>query len=136
MAISFILLTLANQPHAQTRVFDEILQVVGPTNHPTFHDLQALRYTERCIKECLRLFPSVPFISRRAGEDFRTTTGYDQHHRKSRPDDVKYESSRVVMMSFSAYRQGRLSGLVQIIEQTPNLKNSLLLHILIKHNNN
>jgi cytochrome P450 family 4 len=77
MAISFILLTLANQPHAQTRVFDEILQVVGPTNHPTFHDLQALRYTERCIKECLRLFPSVPFISRRAGEDFRTTTGYD-----------------------------------------------------------
>jgi hypothetical protein len=60
----------------------------------------------------------------------------DQHHRKSRPDDVKYESSRVVMMSFSAYRQGRLSGLVQIIEQTPNLKNSLLLHILIKHNNN
>jgi cytochrome P450 family 4 len=77
MAISFILLTLANQPHAQTRVFDEILQVVGSTNHPTFHDLQALRYTERCIKECLRLFPSVPFISRRAGEDFRTTTGYD-----------------------------------------------------------
>jgi hypothetical protein len=61
---------------------------------------------------------------------------YNQHHRKSRPDDVKYESSRVVMMSFSAYRQGRLSGLVQIIEQTPNLKNSLLLHILIKHNNN
>ena len=32
-------------------------------------DLQCFNYLERCIKESLRLYPSVPFISRNITED-------------------------------------------------------------------
>lgn len=35
-----------------------------------------MKFMERCIKECLRLFPSVPFIQRIAGEDIKTHSGY------------------------------------------------------------
>ncbi|XP_044262894.1 cytochrome P450 4C1-like [Tribolium madens] len=55
---------------------EEIFSVVGAEKVPTYSDLQELKYTERCIKETLRLFPSVPFISRYASEDFVTKTGY------------------------------------------------------------
>jgi cytochrome P450 family 4 len=76
MAISFMLLVLANLQDIQTKILSEILNVVGPTKIPTYEDLQNLKYTERCIKETLRLFPSVPFISRYASEEFTTKTGY------------------------------------------------------------
>lgn len=35
-----------------------------------------MKFMERCIKECLRLYPSVPFISRTAGEEIKTHSGY------------------------------------------------------------
>ncbi|KAJ8949883.1 hypothetical protein NQ318_010517 [Aromia moschata] len=56
-------------------VSQEIIDVMG-SKHPTYDDLHDLKYTERVIKETLRLYPSVPFISRVASEDFTTHTGY------------------------------------------------------------
>lgn len=76
MAISYILLVLANLKDIQAKVREEILSVIGQEKIPTYNDLQDLKYTERCIKETLRLFPSVPFISRYASEDFVTKSGY------------------------------------------------------------
>lgn len=35
-----------------------------------------MTYLERCLKECLRLYPSVPFIARTLNEDVQTKTGY------------------------------------------------------------
>lgn len=35
-----------------------------------------MKLMERCIKECLRLYPSVPGIQRMAEESFTTPTGY------------------------------------------------------------
>ena len=110
MAISFLLQDI------QAKVLDEILSVVGPTKVPTYDDHQELRYTERCIKETLRLFPSVPFISRYASEDFTTKTGYDipegtvlhihifgVHRNKTLyPDHLKFDPDRFLPENVSA----------------------------------
>ncbi|RZB40118.1 p450 domain containing protein, partial [Asbolus verrucosus] len=77
IAITFILLTLANHKEVQEEIRQEIIEIIGDSDQPpTYNDLQELSYTERCIKECLRLYPSVAFIARDAMEDIHTTSGY------------------------------------------------------------
>lgn len=44
--------------------------------NPNFQQLGEMKLMERCIKESLRLYPSVPLILRVASEEFRTTAGY------------------------------------------------------------
>ncbi|KAJ8975280.1 hypothetical protein NQ317_013680 [Molorchus minor] len=62
---------------AEEDILQEIHEVLGESDKfPTYNDLNKMKFMERCIKECLRLYPSVPFISRVIGEDIKTTTGY------------------------------------------------------------
>ncbi|KAL3269988.1 hypothetical protein HHI36_009044 [Cryptolaemus montrouzieri] len=75
-ALSFILMLLANNPEHQEKAVFEINEVLGIHSDLTFYDCQKLPYLELCIKESLRLYPSVPMISRRAGHDFVTASGY------------------------------------------------------------
>ncbi|KAI2474188.1 hypothetical protein C4B38_000261, partial [Diabrotica virgifera virgifera] len=75
-ALCHALLLLANEPLVQEQIYEEIVTVAGNTDDPNFPQLAQLRYMDRCIKECLRIFPSIPSISRVAGEDITTTTGY------------------------------------------------------------
>nr|ABF06550.1 CYP4BG1 [Ips paraconfusus] len=72
-ALVFLLHNLASNLAIQEKVRQEIKTV---ERIPTFQTLQNLPYTDRVIKESLRLYPSVPFISRIASEDFITHTGY------------------------------------------------------------
>ena len=54
----------------QDRVYTEILDVVGgPEVLLTGEHLKDLRYMEMCIKETLRLFPSVPIMGRKVTND-------------------------------------------------------------------
>ncbi|KAK9872648.1 hypothetical protein WA026_018782 [Henosepilachna vigintioctopunctata] len=77
VCISFTLLLLANNQKCQENIYEEILSVFGEDDRqPTNNDLQELKYMERCIKESLRLYPSVPLISRKVSEDIPTKNGY------------------------------------------------------------
>ncbi|XP_044765946.1 cytochrome P450 4c3-like [Coccinella septempunctata] len=70
VALSFSLMLLANNRECQDKIYEELKSVFGDDDRdPTASDLQELRYLERCIKETLRLYPSVPKISRKTEED-------------------------------------------------------------------
>ncbi|XP_064097741.1 cytochrome P450 4C1-like isoform X2 [Macrobrachium nipponense] len=69
-AINWSLYLLGTHPEIQARVHEELDTVFGDEDRPvTMSDLRELKTTENCIKEALRLFPSVPFIGRELTEE-------------------------------------------------------------------
>lgn len=49
---------------------EELDDIFGDSDRPaTLGDLKQMKYTENCIKEALRLLPSVPYIGRKLKED-------------------------------------------------------------------
>ncbi|XP_063905559.1 cytochrome P450 4c3-like [Zophobas morio] len=77
-ALSFMLMLLANNKDVQERIYSELVEIFGENfnENPTYNELQNLKYLERCIKESLRLYPSVFFMARNLGEDLKTASGY------------------------------------------------------------
>lgn len=62
---SFVATMLAIYPEYQETVFQEILTAMPEKDTDlTLADLDKLEFTDAVIKECLRLFPNVPMISR------------------------------------------------------------------------
>ncbi|XP_046655350.1 cytochrome P450 4C1-like [Daphnia pulicaria] len=69
-AISWSLHLIGSHPPVMELVNKELERVFGNSNRPvTMNDLNELKYLECCIKEALRLFPSVPIIARNLRED-------------------------------------------------------------------
>ncbi|XP_029157493.1 cytochrome P450 4C1-like [Nylanderia fulva] len=72
MGIIFTLLLLAEHKDIQERVRAEVDTVMQENGGKlTMKSLQNLLYLDRCLKETLRLYPSVFFISRTAAEDVK-----------------------------------------------------------------
>ncbi|KAL0901439.1 hypothetical protein ABMA27_006696 [Loxostege sticticalis] len=70
--LTYCLMLLANHIHIQNKIYEELQEVFGDSDRTaTMEDLTKLRYLECCIKESLRLYPPVPFISRTLTEDVR-----------------------------------------------------------------
>ncbi|XP_064199080.1 cytochrome P450 4B1-like [Anguilla rostrata] len=63
--ISWILYCLACNPEHQQRAREEVLQVLEGKDTMDWEDLSKIPYTTMCIKECLRLYPPVPWLSRK-----------------------------------------------------------------------
>ena len=70
-ALTFTLLLLAHHPEVQDKLFKEIQDVLnGDIEALTIDKVNKLEYMDRVIKESLRIYPPVPFISREFSEDF------------------------------------------------------------------
>lgn len=55
---------------SQDRLQEELDGIFGDSDRPiTMSDLREMKYTENCIKEALRIYPSVPIIGRELKED-------------------------------------------------------------------
>ncbi|CAH1100871.1 unnamed protein product [Psylliodes chrysocephalus] len=75
-SIAYTLMLLANNKEAQEEIYREIVSIIGSKQSPSYSDLSELKYMERCIKESLRLYPSVPVIGRVTGEYIKSQSGY------------------------------------------------------------
>uniref|UniRef100_A0A0K0D0Z2 Cytochrome P450 n=1 Tax=Angiostrongylus cantonensis TaxID=6313 RepID=A0A0K0D0Z2_ANGCA len=64
--IGFTVWWLGQMPECQKKVHEELDSVFGDSDRlPTPEDLRKLVYLEKCIKESLRLTPSVPLVARK-----------------------------------------------------------------------
>jgi cytochrome P450 len=59
------LYALSQNPGVLARLRAEILSVVGPARAPVPDDIRAMKYLRAVLNETMRLFPPVPFNSRR-----------------------------------------------------------------------
>lgn len=63
---------LAMHPEYQQRVFEEIRDIFPEQdNFVTAEEIAKLEYTDRFIKETLRLIPTVPLVGKCAKEDVK-----------------------------------------------------------------
>lgn len=70
-ALTFILFLLASHEDIQQKVYEEILSISSQNDHKPLEiaHYNSMAYTDRVIKECLRLYPPVSFISRESSEE-------------------------------------------------------------------
>ncbi|XP_011053852.1 PREDICTED: probable cytochrome P450 4aa1 isoform X2 [Acromyrmex echinatior] len=71
-ATAITLFLLANNPKWQERCVTELHEIFNDdTRSPTMQDLMKMTCLDMCIKESLRLHPSVPLFARTLGEDVK-----------------------------------------------------------------
>lgn len=74
-ALAFSLFELARHPHVQELAVQELYDVFGDDQRvPSLSDLGRLTYLDQCIKETLRMYPSVPLIFRTLTQDAKLGT--------------------------------------------------------------
>ncbi|CAG2107241.1 unnamed protein product [Medioppia subpectinata] len=71
-AIQFSLILIGLDNNVQVKIHEEMDAIFGDDmcRDITTDDLRQMRYLEQCIKEALRLYPSVPYIARENQQDF------------------------------------------------------------------
>nr|XP_020441368.1 1,25-dihydroxyvitamin D(3) 24-hydroxylase, mitochondrial [Monopterus albus] len=65
----WFIFNLSRNPGAQRKLLEEIREVVPPDQDPCGQHIKSMPYLKACLKESMRLSPSVPFTSRTLDED-------------------------------------------------------------------
>ncbi|XP_077349959.1 1,25-dihydroxyvitamin D(3) 24-hydroxylase, mitochondrial-like [Lithobates pipiens] len=68
-SLLWLIYNLSRHGDVQEKVLDEIRAVLPPGQSPSADHLQKMPYLKACIKESMRLTPTVPFTSRTMEED-------------------------------------------------------------------
>ena len=68
-ALGWTFYLISTHPDVEEKVIQEINEVLGDKPYPEYDDMAKLKYLGLCIKEGLRLYPSVPTIARYMIED-------------------------------------------------------------------
>uniref|UniRef100_E1BKM8 Cytochrome P450 family 24 subfamily A member 1 n=1 Tax=Bos taurus TaxID=9913 RepID=E1BKM8_BOVIN len=63
-SLMWILYNLSRNPHVQQKLFKEIQSVLPENQLPRAEDLRNMPYLKACLKESMRLNPTVPFTTR------------------------------------------------------------------------
>ncbi|XP_046636807.1 cytochrome P450 4C1-like [Daphnia pulicaria] len=108
VALTWFLYCMATHPEEQERVYEELLECFGDSDrHCALEDLPHLKYLECCMKESIRLYPSVANFRRQISEqvqlgDFTLPVGasvsvqvYALHRNKELfPDPLSFKPER------------------------------------------
>ncbi|XP_011501315.1 PREDICTED: cytochrome P450 4c3 [Ceratosolen solmsi marchali] len=73
-AVCWTLYLLGCHPEFQHKVFNELDSIFSEgiyDRRPTLRDLKGMKYLDKCIKEALRLYPSVPILGRKVSKDIQ-----------------------------------------------------------------
>uniref|UniRef100_A0AAX7U2Y9 Cytochrome P450, family 24, subfamily A, polypeptide 1 n=1 Tax=Astatotilapia calliptera TaxID=8154 RepID=A0AAX7U2Y9_ASTCA len=70
----WFIFNLSRNPSAQKKLLQEIREIVPPDQDPSGEHIKNMPYLKACLKESMRLSPSVPFTSRTLDKD--TVLGY------------------------------------------------------------
>lgn len=106
--LTFCLMLLANHKDVQDKIIEELDEIFGDSTRPAdMNDLSKMRYLDCCIKESLRLYPPVHFISRSIDEPIKLSNYdippgifchvhiYDLHRREDLfPNASKFDPER------------------------------------------
>lgn len=65
----WLIFNLSRNPAAQKKLLQEIREVVPPDQDPCGEHIKSMSYLKACLKESMRLSPSVPFTSRTLDKD-------------------------------------------------------------------
>ncbi|XP_075067438.1 1,25-dihydroxyvitamin D(3) 24-hydroxylase, mitochondrial [Mixophyes fleayi] len=68
-SLLWLIFHLSRHSDVQEKLVEEIQNVLPPAQSPTAYHLQRMPYLKSCIKESMRLTPTVPFTSRTLEED-------------------------------------------------------------------
>nr|XP_033791173.1 1,25-dihydroxyvitamin D(3) 24-hydroxylase, mitochondrial-like [Geotrypetes seraphini] len=68
-ALMWAIFNLSQNSNVQEKLYEEIQNTLLPGEHPTAQSLKKMPYLKSCLKESLRLTPTVPFTSRTMEED-------------------------------------------------------------------
>lgn len=85
---------------------EELYDIFGDSDRlPTMQDFNEMKYLERCIKETVRLYPSVPIIARQLREDayLSKLTDFIYKHYKSGAIFMAYFCFLISFTSLSRY---------------------------------